>query len=74
MPEYFTTGQVARKLRISVSTLKRWISYQNIIEEETRNASGWMLFTDEDVSKLKKFKNEKGKNGKMFSRKTLKPV
>jgi hypothetical protein len=32
---YFTTGQVAKELRVSVSTLKRWLQ-----EEENGNGNG----------------------------------
>jgi len=74
MPEYFTSGQVARKLRISVSTLKRWIIQGEAIEKETRNASGWMLFSEIDMEDLHRFKKYKRRNGKSFSKETLSPI
>ena len=67
LPEYFTSGQAAQKLRISVTTLKRWI--RNAIDAETRNASGWMPFSETDMHALKKFKNAKRRNGKVFKAK-----
>jgi len=74
MPEYFTSGQVAKQLRVSVSTLKRWIAQEEILPRETRNASGWMLFSREDMDNLKRFKKDKRRNGKSFHKETLKPV
>lgn len=74
MVEYYTSGQVAKKLRVSVSTLKRWISNGDVVFNETRNASGWMLFSSDDMEKLKTFKKERRRNGKHFNRETLLPV
>ena len=47
---YFTIGQVARKLGVSVSTLKRWLRSGAVRVNERRNASGWKLFSKSDVS------------------------
>jgi DNA-binding transcriptional MerR regulator len=74
MQEYFTTGQVAQQLRISVSTLKRWVAQGSVIPRETRNATGWMLFSQDDLDNLKQFKKDKRKNGKHFTEKTLRPI
>ena len=74
MPEYFTSGQVAKQLRVSVSTLKRWIAQEEILPRETRNSSGWMLFSRDDMDNLKQFKKDKRRNGKSFQKETLKPV
>ena len=74
MPEYYTSGQVARRLRVSVSTLKRWITQKDVILNETRNASGWMLFSETDMENLRNFKKERHRNGKTFSKRTLKPI
>ena len=48
---WYTTGQIARKLRVAVSTIKRWAVYYNM---NKRNRSGWILFSEEDLSILKK--------------------
>lgn len=74
MAEYFTSGQVAKRLRVSVSTLKRWSSLRDGSNGEIRNASGWMLFSEDDISHLRKFKREKRRNGRHFSKETLEPA
>ena len=74
MPVYFTTGQIARKLRISVSTLKRWLVDPEIQIAERRNCNSWRLFTERDLETLKKFKRNLKRNGKRFNETTLVPI
>ena len=74
MSAYLTTGQVARKLRISVSTLKRWLDEPEIHITDRRNCNGWRLFTEKDLESLKKFKRNLKKNGKRFNETTLIPM
>ena len=72
---YLTTGQMAKSLRISISTLKRWINEEGALNgSSARNASGWRLFTPVDLEKLKDFKKDKKRNGKQFHVNTLTPV
>ena len=71
---YLTTGQVAKELKVSVTTLKRWLSEDSLVESTARNAIGWRLFTPEDVEKIKMFKEDKKKNGKQYSAAVLMPV
>src|SRR5688500_17343476 len=42
---YHTTGQVAKSLRVSVSTLKRWLEENPSLAGFRTNASGWRLFS-----------------------------
>jgi DNA-binding transcriptional MerR regulator len=72
--QYFTSGQISRHLRVSISTLKRWLRSDRILEKATRNVNGWRLFSYEDLEKLRKFKLEKKKNGKQFNSRILTPV
>jgi phage antirepressor YoqD-like protein len=74
MGRYLTTGQVARRLRVSVSTLKRWLVDSNVSIDERRNYNGWRLFTEGDVEILKKHKRSLKRNGKRFNDTTLIPV
>jgi hypothetical protein len=86
---YFTTGQVAKELRVSVSTLKRWLSEEengngngnghsngngNGNGSNPRNAIGWRLFSAEDLEHLKSLKQEKKRNGKHYRAEVLAPV
>ena len=73
-PKYFTSGQVARKLHVSISTLKRWLSHAELNIKEYRNYNGWRLFTSEDVDELRRFKKFSKKNGKRFKETTLIPI
>jgi DNA-binding transcriptional MerR regulator len=73
-PKYFTSGQVARKLHISISTLKRWLSHAEVNIKEYRNCNGWRLFTNEDIDELRKFKKFTKKNGRNFKETTLIPI
>jgi hypothetical protein len=74
MGHYLTTGQVARRLRVSVSTLKRWLVDPHVSINERRNYNGWRLFTESDVEVLRKHKRFLKKNGKRFNDTTLIPV
>ncbi len=74
MEGYLTSGQVARKLRISVSTLKRWLEDPGNSVSDTRNAFGWRLFDENAVEELRKYKRSIKKQGRRFSGKTLVPV
>ncbi|MBL8028990.1 MAG: MerR family transcriptional regulator [Fibrobacteres bacterium] len=71
---YLTSGQIAQSLRVSISTLKRWIDEECAIAEKARNANGWRLFTEEDLEKLKNFKKTKRRMGRQFRSRTLTPV
>ncbi len=73
-PKYFTSGQAARKLHVSTSTLKRWLTSARLNIKEYRNYNGWRLFTNEDVEELRKFKKISKKNGKRFKETTLIPI
>ena len=74
MPEYFTSGQVAKKLHISISTLKRWLGMEELKLKDRRNINGWRLFTEVDINKIRSFKKSSRKSGKRFNETTLIPV
>ena len=74
MEHFLTSGQVARKLRISISTLKRWTEDSAIRISNLRNQNGWRLFNESDLETLKVFKLELKRNGKRFSPSTLLPI
>ncbi len=74
MGNYSTTGQVARRLRISVSSLKRWLGEPDINIADRRNCNGWRLFSEEDVQILRDYKRKTRKKGKRFTDTTLVPV
>ncbi|MBD3393747.1 MAG: MerR family transcriptional regulator [Chitinivibrionales bacterium] len=74
MATYLTSGQVARKLRISVSTLKRWLVDPELSIAERRNCNGWRLFTERDIDALRKHKRRLKRNGKRFNETTLIPI
>ena len=74
MSHYLTSGQVARKLRVSVSTLKRWLSEPELKIVERRNCNGWRLFTDRDIDALRKHKRKLKRDGKRFNDTTLIPI
>ncbi len=71
--EYFTTGQVAKMLRVSVSTLKRWLEESPNLAVHRENASGWRLFTNLEIAKLREWQRRKKKIGKTFKPSTLRP-
>ncbi len=74
MADYFTSGQIAKQLRISISTLKRWLEDAPINIPEIRNSNGWRLFSADDLCVLREFKRELRKKGKRFNDTTLLPV
>lgn len=74
MTHYFTSGQVARKLHVSISTLKRWLTNPELEISENRNYNGWRLFSDGDVEIIRKFIKDAKKNGKRFNTSTLIPI
>ncbi len=74
MRQYLTIGQVARRLRISISTLKRWLNEPEVVIADRRNHIGWRLFAEEDVTVLKVYKSSIKRNGKRFNGATLLPA
>lgn len=74
MVQHFTSGQAAKTLRISSSTLKRWLEDPRLIVSEQRNYNGWRLFSEADIDALKDYKREMRRNGKRFNDTTLIPV
>jgi DNA-binding transcriptional MerR regulator len=74
MENYLTCGQVARRLHVSISTLKRWASEPGLKLSELRNQNGWRLFSEEQVNRLKEFKRQLKRNGKRFHEETLLPI
>jgi DNA-binding transcriptional MerR regulator len=74
MENYLTCGQVARKLHVSISTLKRWASEPGLKLNELRNHNGWRLFSEDQVNALKEFKRRLKRNGKRFNQETLLPI
>jgi hypothetical protein len=74
MSRFYTSGQAARRLRVSVSTLKRWLEDPLLLVSEQRNCNGWRLFSEADISSLYTFKRQIRKNGKRFKETVLVPV
>ena len=74
MTRHYTSGQVAKKLRISISTLKRWLEAPDLSIPELRNYNGWRLFSDGDISTLREYKRSMRRNGKRFKETILIPV
>ncbi len=74
MGSYLTCGQAAKKLRVSISTLKRWVSEPDLGMEDLRNRNGWRLFSEEDVGHLRDYKKQLRKGGKRFTDVTLLPM
>lgn len=72
--QYLTSGQVAKKLKISISTLKRWLETMDLNVSEVRNCNGWRLFTEEDIEMIQEYKRKMKRNGKRFNDTTLLPV
>ena len=71
---YHTTGQVARTLRVSVSTLKRWLEENPTLADFRTNASGWRLFSPEEIDQIREHQRRRKKEGKTFKPSTLRPV
>jgi DNA-binding transcriptional MerR regulator len=74
MENYITCGQAAKRLRVSISTLKRWVSEPSLSMEELRNQNGWRLFSAKQMEALKEFKHDLKRNGKRFNQSTLVPI
>ena len=74
MVRHFTSGQVAKTLRISSSTLKRWLEDPVLVISEQRNYNGWRLFSEADIAVLREYKKQIRRNGKRFNDTTLIPV
>lgn len=74
MSRFYTSGQAARRLRVSVSTLKRWLEDPLLLVSEQRNSNGWRLFSEADLNTLNTFKRQIRKNGKRFKETVLIPV
>lgn len=72
--KFYTSGQVARKLHISISTLKRWLADDDLKVKEYRNYNGWRLFTSDDINLLQEYKKRTKKNGRRFKETTLIPI
>lgn len=72
---YYTTGQTAKILRVSVSTLKRWIRESgDTLPKLKRNSNGWKLFSESDLEMLKAYQRQRKKRGRIFSEENLRPV
>lgn len=71
---YHTTGQVAKALRVSVSTLKRWLEETPSLAGFRTNASGWRLFSPEEIEHIREHQRRRKKEGKTFRPDTLRPV
>jgi len=74
MTRHYTSGQVAKKLRISISTLKRWLEDPDLLIPEQRNYNGWRLFSNQDISTLQEYKRSIRRSGKRFKETILIPV
>jgi DNA-binding transcriptional MerR regulator len=71
---FHTTGQVAKALRVSVSTLKRWLDEQPNLAGFRTNASGWRLFSPDEIAQIREHQRRRKKEGKTFKPSTLRPV
>jgi DNA-binding transcriptional MerR regulator len=74
MGSYLTCGQAAKRLRVSISTLKRWVGEPGLRMEEFRNRNGWRLFSEDDLGRLKEYKRQLKRSGKRFNEMTLVPI
>jgi DNA-binding transcriptional MerR regulator len=74
MLNYLTCGQAAKKLHISISTLKRWVNDPCLKLHDLRNQNGWRLFSADQMDVLQRFKRELKNSGKRFKEETLSPV
>ena len=50
----YSTEEAARAAGISKSTLLRWIKSGAVPEATRRDRNGWRVFTDKDVTTIKK--------------------
>lgn len=74
MADYLTCYQVAKRLRVSISTLKRWVNDPQIRIDELRNKNGWRLFSQVQIDVLREHKRMMKKSGKRFTEGTLLPI
>jgi|GEM_PF-2552466 excisionase family DNA binding protein len=74
MASYLTCGQAAKQLKVSISTLKRWVCDPELGMAEFRNGNGWRLFSEEDMGNLRDYKKRLKRAGKRYSDITLLPV
>ena len=51
---YYRTAEVCQMVGISKATLLRWLKGGIFKEAEHRDRRGWRLFTEDEVSSLKK--------------------
>ena len=54
---YLKTTEAAKVLGISKQTLLRWFSEGRVSDVEKRDRNGWRLFTDQDISRIRKWMN-----------------
>lgn len=73
-PIYHTTGQVAKSLRVSVSTIKRWLDENPGLAAFRTNASGWRLFSSDEIENIREHQRKRKREGKTFRPDTLRPV
>ncbi|HLP42737.1 MAG TPA: MerR family transcriptional regulator [Fibrobacteria bacterium] len=73
-PLYHTTGQVAKSLRVSVSTIKRWLDENPGLAGFRTNASGWRLFSSDEIENIREHQRKRKREGKTFRPDTLRPV
>lgn len=52
---YYRTKEAAKKLGISKQTLLRWFSEGKVNDVNKRDRNGWRLFSDQDISRIKKW-------------------
>ena len=71
---FHTSGQVAKALRVSVTTLRRWLEENPGLAGFRTNASGWRLFSPDEIDQLREHKRRRRLEGKLFKPATLRPV
>lgn len=69
-----TSGQAAKALRVSVSTIKRWLDETPDLATYRINANGWRLFSDDEINRLREHQRRKRRDGRTFKPSTLRPV
>jgi DNA-binding transcriptional MerR regulator len=74
MAQLFTSGQAAKKLRVSISTLKRWLDGPDLFIPDKRNYNGWRLFSEADIIRIQEYRREMKRSGKRFNETMLTPV
>lgn len=50
---YFRSAEVSEMTGVSKSTIHRWIKEGIIPEARFRDRNGWLLFTEEDVERIR---------------------